>query len=105
MEKTWFFERLLFKVVLVMITDKKYIKATMPINFFNALHKGNVTSKSNVTIVVFEEFFFLLLLSIGKSSTLANIRGCSHPASPEFYGPDIIIFQHIFSLQLSLYIF
>lgn len=49
MEKAWFFERLLFKVVLVMITDKKYIKATMPINFFYALHKGNVTSKSNVT--------------------------------------------------------
>ena len=96
MEKAWFYERLFFEVVIVMIKIKKYIindKISIKISFMGYMKWAIamlpiVFEKLELVYIFFATFFFSLLFSIGKRSILAKIcGGCSTPSPPGFYGP------------------
>ena len=94
MEKAWFYEILFFQVVIVMIKDKKRCtikdETSMKISF---MHYRNYIMWIRANLpVVFEEFgmaciflvlfYFPLLLSIGKRSSLTKMWGRLQPPSP-----------------------
>ena len=105
MEEVWFYEILFFQVVIVMVKDKKrcIVKDAMSIKTSFMHYKNYITWTRVKLPVVFEEFdmvyifwllfFFPLVLSVDKRSTLAKIWGdCSPPALPPgFYGPEHIL--------------
>ena len=85
MEKTWFHEKLLFKVVIVMVKTIKYnLKDTMSIKIkiMHYMRSIRVTlpdlfEEFEVVYVFLATFCFLLSLSIGKRSTLEKIWGAA----------------------------
>ena len=90
MEKAWFYEELLIKVVIVMVKTIKYsIKDTISIktSFMHYLRWKRVMlldvfEEFQVVYVFLATFCFSLSLSIGKRSTLGNIWGGYSPLSP-----------------------
>ena len=76
MEKSWFYERLFFEMVIVIVKGKKNtIKNTMSIKIsflvylqWTILMLPAVFEESGAVDIFFATFFFSLLFSIGKRS-------------------------------------